>query len=64
LTVSNDTILGLDGDDRLFGLSGNDLLDGGVGKDHMEGGLGNDTYIVDSISDRVIESMDQGIDTV
>jgi Ca2+-binding RTX toxin-like protein len=58
LTISNDTILGLDGDDRLFGLSGNDLRDGSVGKDHMEGGLGNDTYIVDSISDRVVEAMD------
>jgi Ca2+-binding RTX toxin-like protein len=61
---SNDEIFGLDGDDRLFGLSGNDLLDGGTGKDQMEGGLGNDIYVVDSIGDRVIEAMDQGIDTV
>jgi trimeric autotransporter adhesin len=37
---------------------GNDRLDGGVGDDNMAGGIGNDTYIVDSVGDVVIETID------
>jgi len=74
----NDTILGgagLDyiwGDDILGLQSGNDCLDGGTSEsptlgDTMDGGLGNDTYIVDNVNDRVLESQpvdDGGIDAV
>ena len=52
------------GNDTLVGLSGNDTLDGGIGADTLRGGLGNDTYIVDNIGDVVVESANQGIDTV
>lgn len=48
-------------------LIGNDaanILDGGAGADRMIGGKGNDTYIVDNVSDLVIENFNEGIDTV
>lgn len=41
-----------------------DVLDGGAGADVMEGRAGNDTYVVDNISDVVIEDANAGTDTV
>jgi serralysin len=55
---------GLGGDDGLFGMGGNDRLDGGRGGDAMAGGFGDDAYVVDSSADVVIESRNQGFDTV
>lgn len=63
-TAGNDQISGLAGDDTLTGLDGDDVLDGGPGKDKMTGGAGNDTYIVDKSSDKVIEKLNGGTDTV
>lgn len=60
----NDKLVGLKGPDFLFGGSGDDTLDGGKGADRMEGGSGNDDYIVDNVSDTVIESFNEGNDTV
>jgi Ca2+-binding RTX toxin-like protein len=48
-------------------LTGNDYdnrLDGGAGADILEGGLGNDTYVVDTLSDQIVEMQDGGFDTV
>jgi len=59
-----DTLYGGNGVDTLLGGLGDDLLDGGLGGDIMTGGEGNDTYVIDSIPDKIIESADQGIDTV
>lgn len=60
----NDTLLGKEGNDTLDGSAGNDTLDGGLGNDNMSGGTGDDTYLIDSTTDIVFESFNQGIDTV
>jgi Ca2+-binding RTX toxin-like protein len=46
----------------ITGNSGNNTLDGGAGADRLIGGLGNDTYIVDSLSDVILDT--GGNDTV
>ncbi len=62
---SNDTLIGLGGNDTLVGNEGNDRLDGGQGNDSMTGGIGNDTYVVDSLTDVVVEALGGGsTDTV
>lgn len=44
------------GNDHLQGGYEGNLLDGGTGNDTMIGGDGADTYVVDSLSDQVVES--------
>ena len=51
------TINGETGNDWIEAGTGNDWLNGGAGNDTMDGGLGNDYYIVDSLSDLVVESL-------
>ena len=41
-----------------------DTLNGGSGADQMSGGAGNDAYVVDNISDLVIENANAGSDMV
>lgn len=57
--AGNDTLLGGDGDDRFdwldYSRDGNDL---------MMGGKGNDSYVLDSSLDKVIENLNEGVDTV
>ncbi|WP_240617569.1 putative Ig domain-containing protein [Acinetobacter oleivorans] len=60
----NDTITGQAGNDILYGQSGNDTLNGGAGNDTMYGGKGDDIYIIDSATDIVSESLNEGTDTV
>lgn len=48
----------------LYGGDGNDTLDGGTGGDYMAGGTGNDTYVVDNLSDTVVEAAAEGTDLV
>lgn len=59
-----DRIIGSIGSDTLLGFNGNDTINGGGGTDNLIGGLGNDTYIVDDITTTIIESINQGTDTV
>ncbi|PSF31432.1 hypothetical protein C7H19_22560 [Aphanothece hegewaldii CCALA 016] len=59
-----DTLTGLAGNDRLEAGNGNDILDGGSGADTMIGGNGDDTYIIDRISDVIIEIPGEGVDTI
>jgi Ca2+-binding RTX toxin-like protein len=63
-SLGNNVLKGLGGNDSLYGYTGSDTLDGGSGADTMKGGLGNDTYIVGNSGDAVVESPNQGTDTV
>ncbi len=60
----NDVLTGNAKQNRLMGDAGNDVLNGGAGIDVLVGGAGNDTYIVDVKSDKIIEAVTAGIDTV
>ncbi len=52
------------GADTLVGGAGNDTLQGGGSIDWLYGGGNDDTYFVETATDRVIEGLNQGIDTV
>ena len=60
----NNTLNGGIGNDTLYSGAGNDTLIGGMGNDILIGGMGNDAYVVDSISDVILENPNQGTDTV
>jgi len=62
--IGANALTGLEGDDTLDGGEGNDTLNGGAGNDSMLGGLGDDTYVIDSLSDVMVEAADSGTDTV
>jgi trimeric autotransporter adhesin len=62
--AGNDTLFGGAGNDTLSGGIGNDILDGGTGTDTMDGGEGDDTYVLDVITDSIInETSTSGTDT-
>src|SRR5262245_56321151 len=52
------------GSDSVTGNALANALDGGAGADVLAGGAGNDTYAVDNPGDVVIETANNGIDTV
>jgi len=60
----DDFLNGSGGNDQLFGGSGNDVLGGVSGNDTLIGGDGTDFYIINSLNDVVIESVNEGIDRV
>lgn len=62
--AGDDTLEGQGGNDELLGGGGHDRLDGGYGLDRLAGGAGNDTYIVDDANDTIVESAQEGVDTV
>ncbi len=51
-------------DNILTGNDGNNILDGAAGADVMSGGAGDDTYVVDGLSDQVVELAGLGFDRV
>jgi Ca2+-binding RTX toxin-like protein len=62
--AEHDTVYGGAGADKLYGEDGSDFLDGGAGSDILYGGMGNDTFVVDQITDKVVELTNQGFDVV
>lgn len=54
--TGDNRLAGLGGNDTLQGRAGGDTLDGGAGADMLMGGPDSDTYHVDDIGDRVVES--------
>ncbi|MEO1519393.1 MAG: calcium-binding protein [Cyanobacteria bacterium J06633_2] len=56
--------LGNESDNLIIGNSGNNILSGGGGNDELRGGLGNDTYRDVDLSDTIVESSGEGIDTI
>ncbi|MBD2461517.1 tandem-95 repeat protein [Oscillatoria sp. FACHB-1407] len=62
--LGNDSLMGGGGNDSLTGNAGNDILDGGLGTDSLIGNGGNDLYVVDSLTDSIVEGLNAGTDTV
>ncbi len=51
-------------DNILTGNSAANILTGGLGADTMQGGSGNDTYLIDSVTDVIIEATSAGTDLI
>jgi Ca2+-binding RTX toxin-like protein len=56
--------IGSNFDDVLLGNALDNVLNGSAGADSMSGGAGNDTYYADNVGDVIIESLNNGIDSV
>ncbi len=59
-----DVLIGNNTSNRLRGERGNDLLNGGGSADTLVGGVGNDWYLVDNATDRIVEAVNQGSDSL
>jgi len=60
----NNALTGNSANNTLIGSLGLDTLNGGAGVDSLVGGTGNDTYIVDTITDYIVENAGEGTDTI
>ncbi|MFM9967368.1 MAG: putative Ig domain-containing protein, partial [Burkholderiales bacterium] len=49
---------------QILGNSAANRLDGGFGADILRGGLGDDTYVVDNLTDGIVEGVNAGFDTI
>ncbi|MGL6211405.1 MAG: calcium-binding protein, partial [Paracoccaceae bacterium] len=58
------TITGNDLANKLYGAGGNDLLISGAGRDTLTGGTGDDRYVIEALSDVIVELANEGTDTV
>ncbi len=62
--AGKDQLFGDAGDDILIGGADNDTLNGGLGSNILIGGLGNDTYMIDSLTNILIEKANGGVDII
>lgn len=62
--AANNVLSGDAGNDLIFAGAGNDQINGGSGADYMDGGAGDDSYVIDNVADRAIETAGGGIDSV
>ncbi|MES2985202.1 MAG: hypothetical protein V4735_08460 [Pseudomonadota bacterium] len=60
----NNVLTGNEAANVLSADAGNDTLDGGAGNDTLRGGAGNDTYMIDAVGDVIVETTNEGTDTV
>ncbi|MEI7474740.1 MAG: calcium-binding protein, partial [bacterium] len=60
----NDILTSGDFNDIIYGGGGNDTIDGGLGTNTLFGGTGNDTFIVNNLSDLIVEYLNEGTDLV
>jgi Ca2+-binding RTX toxin-like protein len=60
----NDSLIGSTGNDTLYGGAGADTLNGGGDTDSLLGGAGDDTYVIDALTDVVVEVANEGSDLV
>ncbi len=60
----DNTLIGNSGFNILRGGGEDDILDGGGGINILMGGLGNDTYVIRAPWDRVVEGINEGVDTI
>jgi Ca2+-binding RTX toxin-like protein len=60
----DNVLTGNGGANSLTGGGGNDTLNGGAGADTLTGGLGDDIYVVDTLSDVLVEASAEGTDTI
>jgi Ca2+-binding RTX toxin-like protein len=58
------SLSGAGGNDTILGGEGSDTLNGGTGNDSLIGGADDDYYIIDSLSDEVVEAASAGTDSV
>ncbi len=62
--IAGASLNGNDLNNTIFGDSGNNMLDGGLGSDILQGGEGNDTYVVNTVTDTVMELAGGGTDLI
>ncbi len=62
--IAGASLNGNDLNNTIFGDNGNNMLDGVGGSDTLQGGEGNDTYIVNSVTDTVMELAGGGTDLI
>lgn len=63
-TAESELLEGTEGNDTIDGGAGNDTLVGWWGDDSLAGGAGDDLYIIDRLTDVIVEAEGGGKDTV